>query len=1325
MNRRGGRWDIGGYRLVRRASPGRIGRCVAVCVATSLFIVVACLALHPASASADVSFCQFGSSAGKCNNPQGVAVDFETGRVYVADRANNRVNVFESNGSFVFAFGWGVADGTTNALQTCTITCFKGIAGTGAGQFSGLAGIAVDNAPGSPSRHDIYVVNSSSSRIQKFAPTGSFLLGFGSPGTGPGQFDSIRGIAVTQGVVYVVDTTNLGACSAPGVGVPEFKKRLQKFEEAGILVEAVELPDVPCGQVRGFAAAANGDFYLFHEEGPIRKYGPGGAVLYSQAEKIESTALTVDAADNLFAAQREDRANVADSFRVITGYDPAGAYIRRFGYGALSFPSPGLAAYSSASGDLLATEPNVGSETVGNRVAYLAIPAPGPVPAPPSLEATSVGSTKATLAVELNPEGKATEYHFDYVDQQGFEEAGFSGPKTRSTPTAPLAATDFKLHYVTSNVGCPDPVAEADEGKCLTPGTAYHFRVVATNADGQGESQATFETKPPLEILATWATEVGTDSARLSAEVNPLGIPTSGYFEYVDDVAYQATGFATASKVPDAGKGQGVLDFGSGEVGATRSALLSGLLPGTTYHYRAVAVDPLIEPVAGPATVIRTFATPVSEPCTANAAFRTGASAWLPDCRAYEMVSPLDKENGDIIALAEATTDLPASLDQSATDGSKLSYGSYRAFGGVSSAPFTSQYLAERDQTSGWLSHSISPPRERLKLSPVATLDTELKLLSPDLCEAWSRTVAESPLAPNAVADYTNLYRRQDDNCGGASYEALTTVAPPNVNGEHYKPLELQGTTADGGQAIYVADDSLPGSGAPAQPAECVSEEKGCLLQLYLQQTGEGLPQFVCILPSGVPFAGGCSGGSGGEDSGQMRRGNVGNAISSDGTHIFWTAAGVGPGKIYLRLNPSQPQSALAGEECTEAPKACTVAVSKAAEVLSGTSSSQFWAAADNGSAALFTSGQDLYEFRTESKATVLIAKKVLGLLGASEDASHVYFASEEVLTGANPQGQAPAAGKANVYHHEAGGGFDFVATLAPGDANLTPLKGRTSPISLRPLSRTSRITPDGLHASFMSVARLTGYDNVDAKSGEADAEVYLFDATANGGDGALVCASCNPSGARPVGADIGAEIGNSFWAAAQIPVWQNNLYAARVLSEDGNRLYFESTDALTPLDSNGVQDVYQWEAAGKGGCDAADPSFSSTNQGCVDLISSGQSAGDSEISDVSPSGDDVFFATLASLVTQDYGLVDIYDARIGGGFPSPPPAAPECEGESCQTPAPAPPFAPPSSLEYQGPTNVSEPKVKKKCRKGKVRKGNRCVKKKSRGKSKTRSGRR
>jgi hypothetical protein len=127
-------------------------------------------------------------------------------------------------------------------------------------------------------------------------------------------------------------------------------------------------------------------------------------------------------------------------------------------------------------------------------------------------------------------------------------------------------------------------------------------------------------------------------------------------------------------------------------------------------------------------------------------------------------------------------------------------------------------------------------------------------------------------------------------------------------------------------------------------------------------------------------------------------------------------------------------------------------------------------------------------------------------------------------------------------------------------------------------------------------------------------------------------------------------------------------------VSKDGNRLFFNSSAGLRPSDTNGVLDVYEWEAGGIGSC--------SSSGGCLALISSGrlQPAG---LVDASDSGDDVFFATAASLLPSDPGSFDIYDARSGGGFPEP--SASGCEGDDCQGPVEAPVYELPATASLIG----------------------------------------
>jgi hypothetical protein len=159
-------------------------------------------------------------------------------------------------------------------------------------------------------------------------------------------------------------------------------------------------------------------------------------------------------------------------------------------------------------------------------------------------------------------------------------------------------------------------------------------------------------------------------------------------------------------------------------------------------------------------------------------------------------------------------------------------------------------------------------------------------------------------------------------------------------------------------------------------------------------------------------------------------------------------------------------------------------------------------------------------------------------------------------------------------------------------------------------------------------------------------------------------------------------------WTASQVPGWPSEFQPSRALSDGGTRLFFESFDALLPGDTNGKADIYEWERPGTGTCDAQDADYFAQNGGCLALISSGASSEDSGFVDADADGSDVFFETQSSLVGSDTGLIDIYDARVGGGFEQDPPPEPLCAGDACQPLADQPGFQTPSSSTFRGPGN-------------------------------------
>ena len=257
------------------------------------------------------------------------------------------------------------------------------------------------------------------------------------------------------------------------------------------------------------------------------------------------------------------------------------------------------------------------------------------------------------------------------------------------------------------------------------------------------------------------------------------------------------------------------------------------------------------------------------------------------------------------------------------------------------------------------------------------------------------------------------------------------------------------------------------------------------------------------------------------------------------------------------------------------------------------------------------TRGADLYRYQaggsgladlTPDKADVLGAE-VQGVLGVSDDGKYVYFVANGVLaSGAAPGSCNGGAGTCNLYvwhedpetHAES---TEFIARLDGkedfGDWTIGPLG--------LPRPKVARVSKDGRTVLFGSTRPLGAYDN------EGKAELYRYGI----GDAAPTCISCNPTGAPPVGPATVGSIEPSFIGASI----QMNLLS-RNLSGDGNRIFFETPDALVAADTNGdegcpgwgsgkqashilsCQDVYEWEAKGSGSCDSE-----AQNGGCLYLI--------------------------------------------------------------------------------------------------------------------------
>lgn len=661
----------------------------------------------------------------------------------------------------------------------------------------------------------------------------------------------------------------------------------------------------------------------------------------------------------------------------------------------------------------------------------------------------------------------------------------------------------------------------------------------------------------------------------------------------------------------------------------------------------------------------------------ANAEFRKGTSAQLPDCRAYEQATPVYKGEQDAPLLSPAGSIYDPGVS---ADGDRAAYFSQGAFAG-SPSPNT-HYVATRG-VSNWSSQGVLPKQS--VITGIACIqgavayaqDLSRVLIVDGAAQGFFGCGADDPpLVPGEPEGVANLFVRDTDT---GTYQLVT---PHPVSGNSNDSVFFKGASPDLSHIVFEARMMLT--------PDAVS---GKMLYAW----SDGVVHLIGQIPTGPATS--CSGtacttiaraGLGGPregaGSGVFR---VARAVSADGTRIFFHAKPAGGVEsLYLRVGDTTTQ----------------IDVAQGGSGPSG--GGKFMTATADGSSVFFTAESkltadstataghpDLYRYDVEtgdlSDLTVDTADvngaDVRGVVGASEDGSYLYYVANGVLAGnANSQGDVASPGDCtgasttraletcNLYvRHD--GSTTFIATLAGTDLMVWGIN--TNGPQGSPWQ--SRVTPDGQHLAFNSTRSLTGYDStpVDPTAcidSDADpspcSEVFVYDVESS----QLQCASCNPSGAAPLGPSRidGDKPSAVFFNGPR----SGNFSLPRNLSGHGSRVFFNSRDSLVLEDTNARQDVYAWE------------------NGQVHLISTGRHVDDSAFFGASTDGDSAFFITREQLVPQDTdGLFDLYDARVGGGLASQhqPPPPPPCTGDACKGQPTAPPSErPKGSSEYSGPGN-------------------------------------
>ena len=649
-------------------------------------------------------------------------------------------------------------------------------------------------------------------------------------------------------------------------------------------------------------------------------------------------------------------------------------------------------------------------------------------------------------------------------------------------------------------------------------------------------------------------------------------------------------------------------------------------------------------------------AEPLCEAVGAVAAFRTftPAAAAPPDGRGYELVSPAEKHGGEVFPAAPHLSSCgfyckpPGEGITSVFPMQSTPGGNAVAYMGFPFSPTEGASVF-----NSYISRRASAGWQTTPMSPVPLQTKGGEDLAFDAqLNTGTISQASPPLAFSAPLGYANIYLQN-----AASPTVLTpllSTPPPNRDTGTFV-LEYAGAAPDFSRQFFAANDALTGASAfaPAAP-----DPGSAGRELYEWRSGH--LALVNVLPGNAVVAAGAEFASASPDA---------HAISDNGRRVYWQTSAT----VYVRED---------GQITREV-----------------THPGTFLTASADGLRVLLSDGC-LYSLQTEACIDLSQGEGGFqGIAGQSRDLSRIYFVDTAVLPGSgeNQRGAKAQGGERNLYFYRQGGGTRFVATLLASD-NASGAAG-VKDWAAAPGERTAQSDPSGRFLVFGSTAQLTGYDNVGPCEEPSQGvivdgpctEVFVYDSAV----GALTCPSCNPTGEAPLGNSTLRQIeGAEAW-----------LPQPRYLSNSG-RLFFDSGDRLSPHDTNGrVEDVYESEPGGLGSC--ASPG------GCVSLISPGTGTVDSNFLAADSSGANVFFTTRERLVPADVDhLIDLYDAREGGGFPEEDEATPgPCQGESCQPPTASPPASPaPGSQSYQGPGN---PKPEShRCAKGKVKKNGRCVRK-------------
>ena len=1093
--------------------------------------------------------------------PSDVAVDpsagTSTGRVYVTSGAGP--------GAEALAFG---------PLPTPTHPALPGLdppaAETKAKGFQSPCGLAVDN------QGNVYVTSTGTSAIDIFKPEGKALKYVTSIS------DTKRpcGVAVdSEGNVYVSHPIAVLAADrtvvrhepnafpflgTPTYGAPTVVDSGGEFAGYGIAVDRDDdhLLVAHRNSIFEYDSAKNGSGILREDIGAgvlsdtsgigvceksgnvYAVNGPAVYVIDPIANKVVTTINGTNAVskkpDGSFGGSlgssqlAVDQADCHVYVNVQEGdvyeFEASGAYVSRFNRTGDSRPLNGIAVDNSAGPD---DRHVFAASGVGGLASVRAYKGPAQYGGPPEAVATGVSGAdgeNATLEGTVVPRGVVlSECRFEYVDQAGFEATAFAtATQVPCVPGGPEIGEG------------EDPVPVKAVAFGLDPTVRYHFRLVAISGFGADNSSPRLFGPPAIVPQAPG--EVLYTEAVLRGSVDPSGIETTYFFEYGTTGAYGSSTPMTSVE---------------GEAPLGIEGNLFGLQQGATYHFRLVAFNS-IESVVGPDQTFTTLSKAPLPQCP-NAALRGGLSARLPDCRAYELVSP-DANGIRPVSLLGTEGVGVGTFDTwlAAPDGESLIFDTAGSLPGTLGNGSADRYRAVRE-AGGWTSHIVSP-------SGAQTVRPNLGGVSPDHRYAFWRSGGEGGSLDAGGADAG--YLRNPDGgfepigkgslgvdpaaegrwiTAGAGHVIFTTAAGSAVRLEPTAPPSGTATVYDreaGGSTHVVS--LLPGDVTPSADARylaasadgstVVFEVEGVIYERHDRAVTRQ------VAPAGATFAGISDDGSwvfyvldgdafrfstSNGDSAQIGSGGESTVInvSADGTHVYFVSP--------LQLDGAEGEAGADNLYVWDGASIGFVATLSPDDMGPGATTLSKWTAAVGPDVDAFL-GRGADPSRTTPDGAVFVFQSHADLTAyESEGHTEIYrydSEAEDLICISCPPDGSPPVGEAELQRINIG-----LEPEIPGETR------EVSPVTA--VSRIPNVTDDGRAVFFQSSDPLVSEDD------DGMVDVYEWK------DGEISLISSGQSGKA------------------------DYLYA---MSSDGRDVFFETNDSLVPADRDGgAASIYDARAFG------------------------------------------------------------------------------------------------------------------------------------------------